>query len=77
MTGEYGKPLTSVVINVHCHGKGTMSQVMADQMKADQDLWCECGNPSGESIFHDDGMHPQCSKHCYTCQDCGKITQIG
>ncbi len=43
-------------------------------------VWCQCGNPSKENYFHDDGVTPAPScvgKHHWHCQDCGKVVQIG
>ena len=63
---------------VWCHGTGMMQ---AEELKAytwNQTAWCECGNPSGESRFFDDGeCECGCHKHHYHCRDCAKITQIG
>ena len=43
-----------------------------------KNLWCKCGNPSENSEYHsDDPNNPTCTKHHWTCRDCGKILQIG
>ena len=62
---------------VVCEGVGKVTAAKLEAMKAEADLWCSCGNPSGNSKYHDDGDHPNCSKHCWTCEDCGKILQVG
>lgn len=60
-----------------CHGKKEISKQEWKQIQAEAALWCDCGNPSGDVDFYNDGEHPNCSKHCYTCKDCGKIVQVG
>lgn len=60
-----------------CKGSGEMTAAGVRAKKAADALWCRCGNESGETKFFDDGEHPNCSKHCYVCLDCGKITQVG
>lgn len=78
----YGKPgEEKTEINcVHCNGKGTLSDTDAEDLESylefQKNAWCKCGNPSGQSKFHPRG-NKLCAKHCYTCKDCGKLTQIG
>ena len=62
---------------VYCHSKGEITKEQFDKIKAEDELWCDCGNPSGDTSFWDDGQHHNCSKHCYTCKDCNKIIQVG
>lgn len=45
-------------------------------------MWCDCEedydpDETPAPNFWDDGMHPLCAKHCYTCATCGKLTQVG
>lgn len=60
-----------------CHGKGRITLKQARQLKKEQDSWCRCGNKSGKTDFHDDGELGAGSEHCWTCSDCGKLTQVG
>jgi len=60
-----------------CMGKGTITKAENDAYKAMMDAMCSCDNPSEEATFYDDGQHPNCSKHCWVCNDCGKIKQVG
>jgi len=63
-----------------CDGKGDVSESEVKRIirfkKAYDNAWCKCGNPSKKSTFHPRGTST-CAKHCYTCDDCKKITQIG
>lgn len=59
-----------------CNGKGEIDDRKMEAYEFEQNMWCKCGNPSGNSKRWDDGegiIH----KHHYTCLDCGKITQVG
>ena len=62
---------------ITCNGKGTITEEQNKQLNWEKQQWCSCGNPSQETIFHDDNTRKICSKHHWTCQDCGKIIQIG
>lgn len=58
----------------------TVEQYRAKMAEEFVKFWCQCGNPSGEVTFHDDGVMPSaacCQKHHYHCDDCGKVTQVG
>lgn len=75
---EGGKKWTRTEIRcIDCDGSGEISEAKAKAIEDEKALWCSCGNPSNDSIFWDDGEHPKCSKHCWTCKDCGKIIQVG
>jgi hypothetical protein len=87
-TGKYDLPTTTMTTNGYskeiceitcftCHGSGRITVKQHNDMIEARKIWCSCGNPSEETNFYDDGEHPTCSKHCYTCVDCGKIVQIG
>ena len=56
-----------------CNGSGVSNNVRYDYF---QSIWCRCEEP-GESIYYDNGEHPDLEKHHYRCQDCNKVTQIG
>jgi hypothetical protein len=61
---------------VHCNAVGSVSATEAQQ-NADKAaftaLWCGCKTSSGSSYVPDCGS----VKHHWTCDDCGKVTQIG
>lgn len=59
-----------------CDGQGEITQEQYEQLKRAQEAWCRCEKPSGET-YHEDGERAICRKHHYTCNDCGKITQVG
>jgi len=79
---EDGKPerVTDIPC-VWCHGSGEVTQEVLEELKTYKTMWCQCGNPSGDFNFYDDGQHSGCPyrihKHHYHCADCLKITQIG
>jgi hypothetical protein len=56
-----------------CFGTGIVTEVQRDGIERRNDLWCKCGAKSG-STFHPDAFS---IKHHYTCNDCGKVVQIG
>ena len=60
-----------------CEGKGTITKAEWARVQAAKALWCDCDNPSGDTTYYADGTHPNCSKHCWVCNDCRKITQVG
>jgi len=60
-----------------CKGSGKVTQARIDALEAEKKLWCSCENHSGETTYHDDGESKICSKHHWTCNDCGKIVQVG
>lgn len=59
---------------VNCGGSGYLTELQAARIKAMDEIWCRCGNPSERSIYHPDVPG---SKHHWTCADCGKVTQVG
>jgi len=63
-----------------CHGAKEVTHERAKEIirftELYKSIWCKCGNPSKQTKFHPKG-NAVCAKHCYTCADCGKITQIG
>jgi uncharacterized protein YbaR (Trm112 family) len=68
---EAGKVSKEVLPCCLCHGAGKVTEKFKQAMDA---FWCNCGNPSEESTFHADAPGV---KHHYTCNDCGKVTQVG
>ena len=68
-----------------CNGEGWITEqkgceLAQEKLRLRREIalyWCNCGNPSEEVTFYDDGQHPHCEKHCYTCNDCGKLVQVG
>lgn len=58
----------------YCDGKGEVSDKKLAAIEAVSKIWCLCGNPSQQCTYHPDepGL-----KHHWTCDDCGKVTQIG
>jgi len=74
---EGGKEIegTPVTIDcVFCEGTGKITEELK---KAEEDFWCDCGNPSGETIYYGDGQGHLCDKHHYVCADCFKVVQVG
>ena len=62
---------------VICDGTGEIDEETAEMVEFEKNMWCECGNPSEDVDFYDDGEHPEISKHHYRCRDCGAVVQIG
>lgn len=75
--GSWKKEPPVTIPCLGCKGTGEMTQEQADALRTYEEMWCRCGNPSGESSFYDDGEHPGLAKHHYRCVDCGRVTQIG
>lgn len=68
------------LVELDCVTCGAAGIVSEKELQAIQDadaMWCRCGNPSGDANSFSDYQHPTCSKHCYTCADCGGILQVG
>jgi len=59
---------------LHCGGTGRMTESQAILLKEYEAVWCACGNPSGQATYHPDTPE---IKHHWTCNDCGKTTQVG
>ena len=77
MIGAPGKPdgtSTMDVPCVWCGGTGEMTPRQLAIYVGGLEIWCRCGNHSGQVTFHDDTPN---SKHHWTCDDCGKVMQIG
>jgi rubredoxin len=56
-----------------CASTGKVTTQKAEALRREVDLWCRCTEP------HDSTYHPDTRrmKHHWTCNGCGKITQIG
>lgn len=79
-TIERGKPPKverSEDVCFWCKGTKRLTRERMLLMVEAHAMWCECGNPSGEVQFYDNGQHPKLWKHHYRCAGCGKVTQIG
>ena len=74
---QAGKTTPFSITCIYCNGSGSLSDAQQKANEAAKALWCSCGNPSESTTYYADGTHPSCSKHCYVCDDCGKITQVG
>ena len=75
---EYGKTPTVVEIKcITCDGGGEITKFQHNLYEQEQGMWCRCGNPSGESVFFEDGEDPVIGKHHWNCKDCGKVLQVG
>lgn len=59
---------------IYCHGHGEISDERLAKIRAMDAMWCRCGNKSGNITYHDDAPG---SKHHWTCDDCGKVVQVG
>jgi hypothetical protein len=62
---------------VWCNGTGEVGPEVIREHRFYSTMWCKCGNPSGKTVFFNDGEHTEISKHHYRCYDCKKVTQIG
>lgn len=58
-----------------CKGSGSITEEQAAFIEHRKNIWCKCEGNHGVT-FHPDG-NDVCAKHCYTCNRCGKIVQIG
>lgn len=74
ITAKGRVPQPPVVMDCYnCSGRGYLTAADIERHKREAELWCDCKNSSGSSY--------QCDtpdfKHHWTCNDCGRITQIG
>lgn len=74
---DYGsKKMTTVEIDcVECKGKGLITSAQAALIEQRENMWCTC-TETYDVTYHEDG-NDICGKHCYTCNNCNKIVQIG
>ena len=61
---------------VTCNGKGHLTLEEKMQVEFEKTMWCRC-EKDHPTTFVDDGESDICHKHHWTCNHCGKITQIG
>lgn len=76
---NFGEAETSMEIGcIDCDGAGEITETKATALAAMRkriaEMWCKCGNPSTHCTYHDDAPG---SKHHWTCDDCGQVTQVG
>jgi hypothetical protein len=65
-------PQEPVIMNcLWCNGTGTMTDEEAKLRQSINDAWCKCEDSSGSS-YYEEGR-----SHGWTCNDCGKLTQVG
>lgn len=74
--GQEGGTLHSIKC-ITCEGDKFIDSETLDAYTRENEMWCDCGNHSGESGYFSDGEHPDIHKHHFRCCDCEKITQIG
>lgn len=76
---EHGKPGQQVltIACIHCEGKGEVTPRSAQATLNAINSWCTCKEDHGSTYHPDDDTNPVCRKHHYTCNKCGKITQVG
>lgn len=70
---EWGKVETFDLTCPTCNGAKVITSRQLKEYHAFQNMWCRCKESPG-SDYHDDAPG---SKHHWTCQKCGKVTQIG
>jgi len=72
--GKGGRKTDKTEINcVFCNGEGSVDDGQLAMIKAMNEAWCTCGNPSGKVVPYN---YPNGS-HGYDCADCGKLLQTG
>lgn len=85
-----GSGMQTILINqdrmefccTNCHGKKQFTKTISQKIKSEllekdfERVWCHCKQFQGTTYFAD-GKHPRCSKHCYVCNQCKNIVQIG
>lgn len=71
-------PVLHKITCIDCKGAGlvTVSKFrrMENFRRYEAQFWCKCGNPSHNTSYHKDTPK---AKHHWTCDDCGKVTQVG
>jgi len=56
-----------------CEGTGNMSVKQAKSYLDYKNIWCKCGNPSGNAVY----FQKENGYHGWNCADCGKLLQEG
>jgi hypothetical protein len=70
-------PVPRVMTCIDCNGRGQITEEKLAHLQYIKTIWCSCDpHPDLNITFHPDG-NEVCAKHCYTCNKCGKIVQIG
>ena len=62
---------------VTCDGDGEINQVQYMIYRQEIEMWCRCGNPSGDVDYYEDGQRQDVQMHHIRCKDCGKVVQVG
>ena len=62
---------------ITCDGDGEIGKFQHKLYQQEVEMWCNCGNPSNDGVFVDDGEDPVIGKHHWNCKDCGKVLQVG
>ena len=72
--GVEGRKVSKCEITcVDCKGKGEITKAQYEELEAQKNAWCSCGNPSGDVEYYElEGGY-----HGYDCKDCGKLLQTG
>jgi hypothetical protein len=77
ISAEGRKESSCVIDCIDCKGTGEISKERLEFIEYMKTLWCECDpHPNTNVTYHPHG-NEVCAKHCYTCNHCGKIVQIG
>ena len=63
----------SPILCYTCHGVGVLSRLDMARYHARHNMWCRCDRSPSET-YHKDTPS---SKHHYTCDGCGKVSQVG
>ena len=78
LTVHEGGSATAIKITcVTCDGAGEIDSFKYNLYRQEVEMWCRCGNPSGEVDFYEDGQDPKIGMHHIKCRDCGKVIQVG
>jgi len=73
-----GGSVTTVKIRcITCDGDGEIDHHRYQMYRQEVEMWCRCGNPSGEVDYFEDGQDEAIGMHHYKCRDCGKVIQTG
>lgn len=80
---EFGKPAQMMEMDcMYCKG-GTKPMNALDALRHNLNkermnaLWCKCEDNGHRVTYVPDNVSDKCRKHHWTCNDCGKIAQVG
>jgi hypothetical protein len=78
-SSTFGESTVSIshITCIICKGTGEMTKADHDRIEFENNMWCECDEPSDYVDFYGDGEHPEIHKHHYRCKKCSKVLQIG